>query len=149
MPKRSFSVLKSVCFLDKLKLALGVEALAWKKSLGAILLKRYKEKLQIIVDYINDKDTILSRPIKDLEDVRIAMKCLGEIRHDFIPLDMELILIDETYTLMAKFNVDILKEDQDIVDGLRYNFTNMLNMVDIFMIFIYFYFYSISLHTFR
>jgi len=93
------------------------------------LSKRYKEKLQVIVDYINDKDIILSRRIKDLEDVRIAMKCLGEIRDDFIPLDMELILIEETYTLMGKFNVDILKEDQDIVDGLRYNFTRMLNMV--------------------
>jgi len=103
--------------------------LTWKKSLGVILSKRYKEKLQVIVDYINDKDIILSRRIKDLEDVRIAMKCLGEIRDDFIPLDMELILIEETYSLMGKFNVDILKEDQDIVDGLRYNFTRMLNMV--------------------
>lgn len=81
------------------------------------------------MDYISEKNKILSRHIKDLEDVRVAMKCLGEVRDDFILLDMELILIEETYTLLAKFDIDILKEDQDIVDGLRYNFTNMLNMV--------------------
>jgi len=144
-----FIKLKSVRFADKLKLGLKVEAMAWKKSLGVILSKRYKEKLHAIIDYINEKNIVLSRTIKDLEDVRIAMKCLGEIRDDFIPLDMELILIEETYTLMGRFDVDILKEDQDLVDGLRYNFTSMLNMVDIFVIFIYFSFYSIFLDTFR
>ncbi|XP_067209496.1 dynein axonemal heavy chain 8 [Linepithema humile] len=113
---------------DKLKLAFLVEANAWKTSLGVILSNKYKQKLQKIMDYIYEKNKVLSRHIKDLEDVRVAMKCLGEIRDDFILLDMELIQIEETYTLMGKFNVDILKEDQDIVDGLRYNFSNMLQM---------------------
>ncbi|XP_018342058.1 PREDICTED: dynein heavy chain 8, axonemal [Trachymyrmex septentrionalis] len=112
---------------EKLKLAFLVEANAWKKSLGVMLSNTYKEKLQRITDYILEKNKILSRHIKDLEDVRVAMKCLAEIRDDFVPLDMELILIEETYTLMGKFNIDILKEDQDIVDGLRYNFNSMLN----------------------
>lgn len=85
--------------------------------------------MQIITDYISEKNKVLSRYIKDLDDVRVAMKCLGEIRDDFILLDMELILIDETYTLLGRFDIDILKEDQDIVDGLRYNFSNMLNTV--------------------
>lgn len=57
------------------------------------------------------------------------MKCLGEIRDDFVSLDIELFQIEETYTLMGKFNIDILKEDQEIVDGLRYNFNSMLNTV--------------------
>ncbi|XP_026831330.1 dynein heavy chain 8, axonemal [Ooceraea biroi] len=113
---------------DKLKLAFSIEAVAWMKSLGVMLSNKYKEKLQNIIDYINEKNKVLSRNIKDLEDVRVAMKCLAEIRDDFISLDMELILIEETYTLMGKFNIDILKEDQDIVDGLRYNFSNMLQM---------------------
>lgn len=121
-----------ICFIDKLKLAFLVEANAWKKSLGVSLSNKYKEKVQHIIDYIFEKNRILSRHIKDLEDVRVAMKCLGEIRDDFISLDMELILIEEIYTLMGKFNIDILKEDQDVVDGLRYNFNNMLNTVLIY-----------------
>lgn len=114
---------------DKLKLAFFVEANAWKTSLGVILSHKYKTKLHRIMDYIYEKNKVLARHIKDLEDVRVAMKCLGEIRDDFISLDMELILIEEVYTLMGKYNVNILKEDQDIVDGLRYNFSNMLNTV--------------------
>ncbi|XP_025155775.1 dynein heavy chain 8, axonemal [Harpegnathos saltator] len=113
--------------MDKLKLAFYVEASAWKKSLGVVLSNRYKEKLQNVTEYIQGKNKILSRNIKDLEDVRVAMKCLGVIRNEFIPLDMELILIEETYTMMGKFNVDVSKEEQDIVDGLRYNFSNMLH----------------------
>jgi len=118
-----------IFFTDKLKLAFLVEVNAWKRSLGIFLSNKYKEKLQKLTDYIFEKNKVLSRHIKDLEDVRVAMKCLKEIRDDFVSLDMELILIEETYTLMGKFNVDILKEDQDIVDGLRYNFSNMLNTV--------------------
>ncbi|XP_024940596.1 dynein heavy chain 8, axonemal [Cephus cinctus] len=114
-------------FIDKLKLALLVESGAWKTSLGIILSTTYKEKLRRITDYINDKNKVLARKIKDLEDVRVAMKCLGQIRDDFISLDMELILIEETYTLMGKFNIDVTKEEQDTVDSLRYNFTNMLH----------------------
>ncbi|CAL1673550.1 unnamed protein product [Lasius platythorax] len=113
---------------NKLKLAFLVEASAWKRSLGIILSNSYKKKLQTITDYISEKIKVLSRHIKDLDDVRVAMKCLGEVRDDFTLLDMELILIEETYTLMGKFGIDILKEDQDMVDGLRYNFSNMLNM---------------------
>ncbi|OAD58895.1 Dynein heavy chain 8, axonemal [Eufriesea mexicana] len=113
--------------MEKLKLAFLVEARAWKTLLGQKLSTTYKEKLKRITEYINDKNKVLAREIKDLEDVRIAMKCLGEIRDDFISLDIELILIEETYTLMGKFNISISKEEQDIVDSLRYNFTNMLN----------------------
>ncbi|CAD1473088.1 unnamed protein product [Heterotrigona itama] len=112
---------------NKLKLAFLVEARVWKILLGQKLSVTYKEKLKRITEYINEKNKVLAREIKDLEDVRIAMKCLSEIRDDFISLDIELILIEETYTLMGKFNILVSKEEQDIVDGLRYNFTNMLN----------------------
>ncbi|XP_047349430.1 dynein axonemal heavy chain 8 isoform X8 [Vespa velutina] len=112
----------------KLKLAFSVEASAWKKLLGSALSINYKNKLMKISEYINEKNKVLLRPIKDLEDVRIAMKCLSIIRDDFITFDMELILIEETYTLMGHFNIDILKEEQDIVDSLRFNFNNMLDM---------------------
>ncbi|XP_043790719.1 dynein axonemal heavy chain 8 [Apis laboriosa] len=114
--------------MEKLKLGFLVEARAWKTLLGQKLSVTYKEKLKKITEYINEKNKVLVRVIKDLEDVRIAMKCLSEIRDDFIMLDIELILIEETYTLMGRFNIPISKEEQDIVDGLRYNFTNMMNM---------------------
>ncbi|XP_076166225.1 dynein heavy chain 8, axonemal kl-3 [Ptiloglossa arizonensis] len=114
--------------MEKLKLALLVEARTWKTLLGQILSTTYKEKLKKITEYISEKNKILAREIKDLEDVRVGMKCLGEIRDDFISLDTELILIEKTYSLMGNFKIPVSKGEQDIVDSLRYNFTNMLNM---------------------
>lgn len=112
--------------------------------LGQILSTTYKEKLKRITEYMNDKNKVLAREIKDLEDVRIAMKCLGEIREDFISLDMELILIEETYTLMGKFQIPVSREEQDIVDSLRYNFTNMLNTVLFIKVIITYYYYILN-----
>lgn len=111
---------------DKLKLALLVEAKSWKLTLGRVLSDSYKDKLKVISEYIVNKNKVLIRPIKDLEDVRVAMKCLAEVREDFIPMDRELILIEEIYALIANFHIDISKEEQDIVDSIRYNFTNMI-----------------------
>lgn len=103
----------------------------------------YKEKLKKITEYISEKNKILAREIKDLEDVRVGMKCLGEIRDDFISLDTELILIEKTYSLMGNFKIPVSKGEQDIVDSLRYNFTNMLNMVLFIKIIITVYHHSI------
>lgn len=105
------------------------EAGIWKKTFGLILSKTYEEKLRKIVGYIDEKNKILSRDINDLEDVRIAMRCLGEIRNDFISMDIELISIEETYALMSKYNVTYTQEEQNTVDNLRDCFSNLLNTV--------------------
>lgn len=116
-----------------MKLGLSVETENWRTVFGSALSKNYKIKLKRMTDYINDKNEILARSIQDLEDVRVAMKCLGELRDDFIFLDAELIMIEETYTLMGKFRVPVLKEDQNIVDSLRYSFTKMQRKVNLIL----------------
>lgn len=103
-----------------------IEAISWKKTLGEVLSNNYKGKLKTISDYIMNKNKVLNRPIKDLDDVRIAMKCLAEVREDFIDMDKELILIENIYTFMAKFKLEVSKEEQDIVESFRYNFENMI-----------------------
>lgn len=118
---------------DKLNLGLTVETDAWRILFGTILSKYYHFKLKRMIDYIEDKDQVLGRAMKDLEDVRLAMKCLAEIRDDFIFLDGELMMIEETFNLMGRFHVSVMKEDQDIVDSLRYSFNNMLQKVFIYL----------------
>lgn len=44
-------------------------------------------------------------------------------------MDMELDLIEESYATFNQFNIDIPKEDSDMVYGLRYAFQNMLTTV--------------------
>lgn len=41
-------------------------------------------------------------------------------------MDMELDLIEESYATFHQYNIDVPKEDADMVYGLRYAFQNML-----------------------
>lgn len=82
-----------------------------------------------MVDFIKAQEKILSKPIKDLDDCRIAMNCLENIRNNFIEMDMDLGTMEESYSIFIQFKVDVSKEDTDRVDTLRLNFTNMVNHV--------------------
>lgn len=82
-----------------------------------------------MVDFIKAQEKILSKPIKDLDDCRIAMNCLENIRNNFIEMDMDLGTMEESYSIFIRFKVDVSKEDTDRVDTLRLNFTNMVNHV--------------------
>jgi len=48
---------------------------------------------------------VLSRPLKDLDDVRLSMKALEEIREEQIRIDMTLGPVEEAYGLIQKYNV--------------------------------------------
>ncbi|XP_022920277.2 dynein axonemal heavy chain 8 [Onthophagus taurus] len=113
--------------MEKFKLAVLIESVAWKRSLGKSLGIKNRAKLMEMVDFIKQQEKILAKPIKDLEDCRVAMNCLQLIRENFIDMDLDLGLMEEAYALFAKFNIDVTKEDVERVDTLRFNFTNMLN----------------------
>jgi dynein heavy chain len=104
-----------------------VESNSWKNLLGDHLCKAYKTKLNEIVEFIKDKTKNLERKIKDLDDVRLVMACLEEVRENFTRIDMTLGLMEETYATFAKFGIDVPKEDVECVDTLRYAFENMIN----------------------
>ena len=46
--------------------------------------------MHVIIAFIDDMGKRLSRPIKDLDDVRFTMKALKELREDEIKIDMSL-----------------------------------------------------------
>ncbi|KAI8438610.1 hypothetical protein MSG28_011048 [Choristoneura fumiferana] len=108
------------------ELGLHVESIEWKRILGKLLSVAYKERVTKMMQFINERMKTMSKKLKDLDDVRLAMLCLALIREAFIEMDMELDLIEESYATFGAFNVDIPKEDADMVDGLRYAFSNML-----------------------
>ncbi|XP_072937033.1 dynein axonemal heavy chain 8 [Epargyreus clarus] len=112
--------------MDRVKLALHLESIEWKRILGKLLSHSYKERVLKLMQFINDRMKTMSKKIKDLDDVKFAMMCLELIREEFIGMDMELDLIEESYATFSQFNIDIPKEDADMVYGLRYAFQNML-----------------------
>ncbi|XP_055849438.1 dynein axonemal heavy chain 8 [Episyrphus balteatus] len=103
------------------------ESRNWKTILGQLLSAQYKKQLNEMVDFINEMEFILSKPIKDLDDVRMAMNCLEKIRDNSIKMDMDLGLITDTYLLFSTYKISIPQEDYDKVDSLQLAFNNMMD----------------------
>ncbi|XP_053374157.1 dynein axonemal heavy chain 8-like [Mercenaria mercenaria] len=117
-------------FTESLKLALRVEINAWKLLFGKELNETYKKKMEEILAFIDDYSKRLSRPIRDLDDVRQAMYALSDIREHHISIDMGLGPIEESYAMLNDFGVTAPKEENDKVDTLRYSFQKMLVMAN-------------------
>lgn len=55
-----------------------------KVEVGRRLSEACNQKVSTMVNFINDQQVVLSRNLKDLDDVRLAMKCLDAIKEDSI-----------------------------------------------------------------
>ncbi|NXF39619.1 DYH8 protein, partial [Nyctibius bracteatus] len=75
---------------EPLKIALAIEAKAWKMLLCRYLNEEYKKKMTDMMSFITEYLKKLSRPICDLDDVRFAMEALSIIRDNQIQMDMTL-----------------------------------------------------------
>ncbi|XP_041950591.1 dynein heavy chain 8, axonemal-like [Alosa sapidissima] len=108
-----------------LKMSLMVEAKAWKKLLCRYLNEKYKKQMMDIISFTSEHLKKLSRPIADLEDVRFAMEALANIRDSEIQIDMALGPIEEAYSILSRFEVEVTKEEAEGVDTLRYSFIRL------------------------
>lgn len=71
-------------FSEKIKLGLYLESIEWKRILGKLLSFSYKDRVTKMMQFINERMKTMSKKLKDLDDVRIAMGCLELIRQEFI-----------------------------------------------------------------
>ncbi|XP_012885023.1 PREDICTED: dynein heavy chain 8, axonemal [Dipodomys ordii] len=110
---------------EPMKLALSIEAKAWKMLLCRYLNEEYKKKMLDMIAFINEYLKKLSRPIRDLDDVRFAMEALACIRDNEIQMDMTLGPIEEAYGILNRFEVEVTKEESEAVDTLRYSFNKL------------------------
>lgn len=76
-------------FLADLKLALRTETKAWVTLLGRHCNRKYRTEMEAILTFIEETDRKLNRHIKDLDDIRIAMAALKEIRELHISIDSQ------------------------------------------------------------
>ncbi|XP_010219892.1 PREDICTED: dynein heavy chain 8, axonemal [Tinamus guttatus] len=108
-----------------LKLALSIEAKAWKMLLCRYLNEEYKKKMTDMMSFITEYLKKLSRPLRDLDDVRFAMEALSDIRDNKIQMDMTLGPIEEAYAILNRFEIEVTKEESEGVDTLRYSFNKL------------------------
>uniref|UniRef100_A0A8C0B3E1 Dynein axonemal heavy chain 8 n=1 Tax=Buteo japonicus TaxID=224669 RepID=A0A8C0B3E1_9AVES len=110
---------------EPLKIALAIEAKAWKMLLCRYLNEEYKKKMTDMMSFINEYLKKLSRPLHDLDDVRFAMEALSIIRDNNIQMDMTLGPIEEAYAILNTFEIEVTKEESEGVDTLRYSFNKL------------------------
>ena len=75
-------------FSERLKLSLTTETKAWCVAFGKACNEKYRTEMDEILEFIDDITKKLNRPIKDLDDIRLAMKALKDVRENEIRIDM-------------------------------------------------------------
>lgn len=70
-----------------LKLALTAETKCWIVDFGRHCNRKYRTEMEQILTFVDEASKKLHRQIKDLDDIRIAMAALKEIREHQISVD--------------------------------------------------------------
>ncbi|XP_078695417.1 dynein axonemal heavy chain 5-like [Branchiostoma floridae x Branchiostoma belcheri] len=125
----SYRVGSVVFMTEPLQTALISECKNWKRAFGKALNTKASSDMEFIFNFIDDLSKRLSRPIKDLDDVRAAMAALAEIRENEIKIDMTIGPIEETYMLLNKFELFFEDGNAERVDNLRYSWNNLLQQM--------------------
>ena len=88
---------------EKLKLGLSTETRAWCLCFGKHCNAAYRTRMNEIFDFVEDVNKRLSRPIKDLDDIRFIMAALKELRENEIRIDMTIGPIEVQYQTMGVY----------------------------------------------
>ena len=75
---------------DELRIAFSAEAKSWKVIYGRNMNTKYFSMMEKIMEQIDGINKKLQRPVKDLDDVRMAMASLKEIRENETTIDSSL-----------------------------------------------------------
>ncbi|XP_051466218.1 dynein axonemal heavy chain 5 [Apus apus] len=109
-----------------LKLALRAETKAWMTLLGFHCNQRYRTEMEAIFTFIEETSKKLNRHIKDLDDIRIIMSALKDIRELQISIDSQVGPIEESYAMLNKYGLLVAKEETEKVDTLHYTWEKLL-----------------------
>ena len=110
---------------DTLKLALNTEAKSWKMAYSKALNERCAHDMDEMLDFIEQQMKKLSRPVKDLDDIRSHMSALAEIRAAEIRIDMTIGPIEESYAMLNRYNIFFNDGNAERVDSLSYGWSKL------------------------
>ncbi|XP_025115342.1 dynein heavy chain 5, axonemal-like isoform X3 [Pomacea canaliculata] len=112
-------------YTESLKLGLTTETKAWRLHYGKVCNKKYSTEMEEIFGFMEDIQKKLSRPIKDLDDIRFAMAALKDIRENEIRIDMSIGPIEESYAMLNKHELPLVREEAERCDTLRYSWEKL------------------------
>ncbi|XP_055595824.1 dynein axonemal heavy chain 8 [Uranotaenia lowii] len=100
------------------------------KSVLSKFLKFYNKRIAEISNFITENDAVLSRKLKDLDDIKMAMDCLQKVQQQFTFIDVDLGFIEATYRTLSEFDLGITKDDIFHVYSMREVFKTMAKKVE-------------------
>ena len=113
-----------------LKMALRQETEAWKKQYSENLHQQAKKELDGITAWMQEMNRHLKRELNDLDDVRMAMKYLTEIREKEAMLDWEFGPVVEKYNMLSRYEVAVPKDELDVIGDLNYSWSKLKKLAD-------------------
>ncbi|PAA86956.1 hypothetical protein BOX15_Mlig012039g1 [Macrostomum lignano] len=122
---QSYQVGAIIYSTEKLKDALIEECKAWRLAYGKELNERCAKDMDDILEWFDGVKKQLARPVQDLDDVRAHMAALTDVRENEIRIDMEIGPIEETYALLAKYDILFNDGNAERVDSLSYERSNL------------------------
>ncbi|XP_041649230.1 dynein heavy chain 5, axonemal [Cheilinus undulatus] len=114
-------------FTADLKISLTAETKNWMVDYGLYCNRKYRSEMEQIFAFVDEAGKKLNRQIKDLDDIRITMAALKEIREHQISIDFQVGPIEESYAMLHKYQLSVAKEEAEKVDTLRYTWEKLLS----------------------
>jgi dynein heavy chain len=111
--------------MSDFKLTLDREINLWKSDYATQLNQKTEGDMTQIFAFTEDLNKRLSRKIVDLEDVRLAMNSLKDLREKEIEFDALMDPIEQGYAMLVKNNVTISAAEQDQLDSMRFQWSKM------------------------
>jgi dynein heavy chain len=123
-----FSVGPIALMTEMIKQDFTNEILTWKSNFGLACNQKYKKEIIEISMFIDEVYKKLQREIRDLDDIRHSMAALKLLRENDIRIDMTIIPIEESYTMLQRHHIEIPREEIEKCDTLRYNWQRLLQI---------------------
>ncbi|CAB4063578.1 DNAH [Lepeophtheirus salmonis] len=108
-----------------LKETIDMEIKQWISVYGKAMRNKYRREMDFIVAQVMDLDRKLDRPINDLDDIRIIMETQKKIRDQEIDTDMKIDVVEDAFALLARYEIQLTKEEIERVESLQYNWLQL------------------------
>ncbi|XP_009955032.1 PREDICTED: dynein heavy chain 10, axonemal, partial [Leptosomus discolor] len=105
--------------LAPLAYAVQENARDWVISLGKLLHESAREELFSLQEKIQRLSQTLKRPPDSLEDLKIVLGTIAEIKGTSFEVELTYLDIWERYRTLAMYNIPVAKEEQEMADKIR------------------------------
>lgn len=105
---------------EPLKTGLTSETKTWQLTYGLGLNESCGREMDELFEFFESMQKRLSRPVKDLDDIRAHMASMTEIREAEIRIDMTIMPIEESYALLTRHSLMFDDGNAEKVDSLGY-----------------------------